>query len=109
MTNAKRKKVIMLAVLAGIMLLFSGCIPGDGKVDAADPAGFFWGIWHGWVAPVSLIISLFRPEIGIYETLNTGFWYDLGFYMAIVSGFGGLGFARGRKKKVVKVEREWRE
>ena len=30
----------------------------------------------------------------IYEPNNTGIWYDVGFYMAIISGFGSLRFSR---------------
>jgi hypothetical protein len=29
---------------------------------------------------------------------NTGWWYDFGFYMAIISGFGGLSLNRKHKK-----------
>jgi len=46
-----------------------------------------------------LICSLFDGKAGIYEVYNNGFWYDLGFYMAIVSGFGGLSISICRKKK----------
>ncbi|NLM50865.1 MAG: hypothetical protein GX196_07935, partial [Clostridiaceae bacterium] len=64
-----------------------------------NPAGFFWGVWHGWIAPLSLILGLFDKNIGIYETSNNGWWYDLGFYMAIISGFGGLSLFRKKKDK----------
>ena len=60
-------------------------------------AGFFTGIWHGWIAPVSLVLSLFG-DYQIYEANNTGFFYNLGFYMAIISGFGGLALFRRKHK-----------
>ncbi|WP_459169800.1 hypothetical protein [Natronospora cellulosivora (SeqCode)] len=88
------KKIILLIIFAFILVSLSGCLPGDGSYTEARPAGFFWGIWHGWIAPVSLILGLFNENISIYETVNTGWWYDLGFYMAIISGFGGLSLAR---------------
>jgi hypothetical protein len=44
-----------------------------------------------------LVAKLFKPEISIYEVNNTGWWYDLGFYMAIISGFGGLSLARRKE------------
>ncbi len=91
--SSKRLLLLVLAMLF-VLLMATGCIPGDGKADAGNPAGFFWGIWHGWVAPISLIISLFKHNIRLYEAFNTGWWYDLGFYLAIVGGFGGLSFAR---------------
>lgn len=85
--------------MAALMLLvLTGCVPGDGTYTSANPAGFFWGIWHGWIAPISLIMGLFNRNVSIYETINTGWWYDFGFYMAIISGFGGLSLFRNRHK-----------
>ena len=88
-------------VLLAVMLLaaLTGCVPGDGTNTLADPAGFFSGIWHGWIAPFSLVYSLVTKETGIYEVFNNGFRYNLGYYMAIISGFGGLAISRGKKKK----------
>lgn len=93
-----KKKVLLLFVMAAVMLLLSGCVPGDGRNTTEDPAGFFWGIWHGWVAPISLIIGFFKENIHVYEVNNTGWWYDLGFYIAIISGFGGISLTRSKKK-----------
>ena len=87
----------MLIVLSSLLL--TACIPGDGKATPDKPAGFFWGVWHGWIAPISLIGGLFNKSLRVYETHNTGWWYDLGFYMAIISGFGGLSLARRSKSK----------
>ncbi len=84
-------------ILIFAVFLLTGCLPGDGSADHENPAGFFWGIWHGWIAPVSLIISIFKDNINIYESFNTGWWYDFGFYMAVISGFGGLTLSRKRK------------
>lgn len=38
-----------------LMVMLAGCIPGDGKHNEENKAGFFWGVWHGWIAPISLI------------------------------------------------------
>ena len=86
---------ILLVLLA---LALSGCVPGDGSHAAGRPAGFFTGVWHGWIAPVTLVWSLFDGDVGIYEVHNSGFLYDLGYYMAIISGFGGLALSRKKKK-----------
>ena len=91
------KRVICLIVIAVVLL--AGCMPGSGRHTTEEPSGFFWGIWHGWIAPISLIVSLFRPELRVYETSNTGWWYDFGFYVAIVGGFGGLSLSRRRRRK----------
>lgn len=85
-------------MLIVIMVSLTGCAPGDGTNTADHPAGFFWGIWHGWIAPISLIVCIFNPDIRVYESNNTGWWYDLGFYIAIVSGFGGISFSRRKSK-----------
>lgn len=94
--DMKRKRVALIIVLAAIMLMMTGCVPGDGTYSI-KPAGFFSGIWHGWLAPLTLIISIFDKNINIYEVINTGWWYDFGFYAAIISGFGGLSLSRKKK------------
>lgn len=88
--------VVLLA--GGLLLLLSSCMPGTQAMQERAPAGFFMGIWHGWIAPISLIGRLFNPAIRIYETQNTGWWYDFGYYMAIISGFGGLSLARKKER-----------
>ena len=89
-------KVIFAMIL--VALLLGACAPGMTDHSPEKKAGFFWGIWHGWIAPFSLIFSIFRDDVSIYEVNNTGFWYDLGFYLAIVGGFGSLTFSRKCKK-----------
>lgn len=92
--------LICILLLIGLITL-AGCIPGDGKHTDEKPAGFFWGIWHGWIAPISLIWGIFDPYIRLYEPNNTGWAYDFGFYIAIISGFGGISFSRRKRKKTV--------
>lgn len=93
------KKVIVIVLLSVMLvMMLSGCIPGDGKATDEKPANFLWGIWHGWLAPLSLIIGLFNKSIRVYETVNTGWWYDFGFYIAVISGFGGLSIFRYKKR-----------
>ena len=94
----KRKAFFICTMAALMLLVLTGCVPGDGTYTSANPAGFFWGIWHGWIAPISLIMGLFNRNVRVYETINTGWWYDFGFYMAIISGFGGLSLFRNRHK-----------
>ena len=91
------KWIALVLVLVLILVSLSGCIPGDGKHTRSKPAGFFWGIWHGWLAPVSLVVGFFNNSIRVYERNNRGWWYDFGFYIAIISGFGGLSLVRRSK------------
>ncbi|MDR0267278.1 hypothetical protein [Paenibacillus sp.] len=95
----KRKYVWTLLLFLVIMTLLTGCVPGDGKNSPEDPAGFFWGIWHGWIAPISLIIGLFKSNIRVYEIYNSGWWYDVGFYIAVISGFGSISIFRRKKDR----------
>lgn len=93
------RRVTIILLSLGLVLLLSSCLPGTLVVPVDQPAGFFRGIWHGWVAPVSLVVGLFDPTIRVYESYNTGWWYDLGFYMAVVSGFGSLSLVRKRSDR----------
>lgn len=88
--------VLLLAVL--VTLTLAGCFPGDDRFTPQEPAGFFTGVWHGWIAPISLIVGIFTDGVRIYEPDNTGWWYDLGFYIAVIAGFGGIAFTRKRSK-----------
>lgn len=91
------KKALLLSAVIITALLLTGCIPGDGTHTSSKPAGFFWGVWHGWIAPISLIIGLFNKSIKVYEIMNTGWWYDFGYYMAVISGFGSLPLFRKKR------------
>ncbi len=87
----KRTRLVVLVVLT--LLLCSSCL-ATAVAEEANPAGFFLGIWHGWIAPIALIARLFNPIYRIYETNNTGWWYEFGFYIALVGGFGSLALFR---------------
>jgi hypothetical protein len=92
----KRRSIFVLVLLAFMVVILTGCVPGDETNTDGHPAGFFWGVWHGWIAPISLIIGIFNDHVRVYEVHNTGWWYDLGFYLAVASGLGGLSFTRRR-------------
>ncbi len=95
----KRIRIILLvAAIAAVVFLTSGCVPGDGTNSAYKLAGFFSGVWHGWIAPISLIYSFFHNSTGIYEVNNNGIPYNIGYYMAIISGFGGLALVRRNRR-----------
>lgn len=101
----KRKGFFVILLLLVLMTVTS-CLPSSTASQtftdtAAEPeaAGFLLGVWHGWIAPLSLIISIFDESVSIYERNNRGFWYDFGFYMAIISGFGGLSLGRKKRSK----------
>jgi len=95
---SKRYKAAITVIFSiFITLSMTGCFAGERVYGYDDPAGFFWGIWHGWIAPVSLIAMLFSDTIIMFEIHNTGFGYNAGFYMAVISGFGGIALFRRRR------------
>ena len=100
----KKKWFLVSLLLVVSAIVLTGCMPGDGTYTSTNPAGFFWGIWHGWIAPVSLIIGIFSRNIRIYESVNSGWWYDFGYYIAIISGFGGLSLVRRNRRNNKKDE-----
>jgi hypothetical protein len=52
-------------------------------------AGFWRGLWHGLVAPITFLVSLFTDRVSMYEVHNSGAWYDLGFLMGLCAVLGG--------------------
>ena len=92
------KNVRRLAVLVVVVLFVSACTAGanPGVSDAAESAGFFLGLWHGAIAPITFFISLFSDNVNIYEVANNGNWYDFGFVLGAGLLFSGGVFGRKR-------------
>jgi hypothetical protein len=61
------------------------------QLPGAPPAGFWAGLWHGLILPLTFLISLFSPGVRIYEKNNSGRWYDFGFLIGASSSLGGSG------------------
>jgi hypothetical protein len=79
-------------LLGGAVLLLAACAPGLNEAAApAAEAGFWQGLWHGLISPVTVIVSLFTETVGIYEVENNGGWYDVGFMVGVSTVFGTLG------------------
>ena len=80
------KKYLGLALIA---LLVISCVATPEVITeclASEPAGFWKGLWHGLISPVTIVASFFMDNVSMYEVNNTGIWYDLGF----IFGIGGL-------------------
>ncbi len=94
------KKYLFL-LLAGALFLLLSCTAGPNTLSGiakpgSDIAGFWMGLWHGIIAPVTFVISLFSENINIYEVHNNGGWYDFGFVLGAGILFGGSGSASKR-------------
>ena len=77
-------------ILCSILLLV-GCAAGPNTLmDVPSPdgtiAGFWLGLWHGLISPVTFLISLFCNDVSVYAANNTGGWYDFSFLW----GAGGV-------------------
>ena len=72
---------IKLFILA-LALALTSCADSV-PTDPLDTVGFFHGIWHGMITPISFICSWFNDDVVIYAAYNNGFWYDLGFLMGV--------------------------
>lgn len=97
-----KAKGLALAVGGVLLLMLAGCAPGPNlQQGVADPAGeiagFWLGLWHGIIAPITFVISLFNDNVDVDEIHNNGNWYNFGFVLGagILLGGGGAG-SRGR-------------
>lgn len=66
------------------------------KLPNAQHAGFWIGLWHGLISPITFLISIFNLNVRIYETNNRGRLYDLGFLIGASISIGGGGSRTGR-------------
>jgi hypothetical protein len=82
--------VVLTACAAGVNPEV-GVPPPDGSI-----AGFWQGGWHGIIAPVTFVVSLFTDNVNVYEVHNSGNWYDFGFVLGAGILFGGG--AAGRRR-----------
>tara|TARA_R110000796_G_scaffold30854_1_gene82206 strand:- start:196 stop:489 length:294 start_codon:yes stop_codon:yes gene_type:complete len=88
MKNLRTKLNYTLGVLL-VTFLLTGCAdvsPHTVDCITSNPYGFWGGLWHGIIIPLSWVGSLFSDDIAIYAYNNNGGWYDFGFIL----GIGGL-------------------
>lgn len=79
--NINFGKIVALLLIS---LVLSGCtFAGDSSTLTEGTPGLLMGIWHGIVAPYTLIVRFFL-DIKMYAVPNSGFGYDIGFLLGIV-------------------------
>ena len=86
----------MTMLVVGLILLLTACAAGanpavDVPSQDGEVAGFFMGLWHGLILPITFIVSLFTESVSIYEVHNSGGWYDFGFVFGASMSLGGGG------------------
>ena len=116
------KKLLISGLVVMLFVLLAGCAPGadpDLELDPPDStlqlntpsanplmnepaengrvAGLLQGIWHGIIAPVTLVMSFFNESVQMYEVHNNGNAYNLGYLLGVAIVFLLLGIS-GRRR-----------
>ena len=115
----KRTLVSIALLLILVTLLLAACAPGsdlevttpESTIELTSPganpqlnepdaagrvSGFVQGLWHGIIAPVTVVGSFFNPAMQMYEVHNNGRDYNLGFLIGVAFVFLILGLIGGR-------------
>lgn len=90
--NRKRVALLLLLFILAVLLV-SGCAQYNQAQDTPGTdgvAGFWAGLWQGFILPVSFIISLFSEKYGIYEIHNNGNWYNFGYVIGVWIIYGSV-------------------
>ena len=94
-----------LTVLVLVLLLLSilaGCAPGPNPSrkmasEHGEFAGFWLGLWQGFIAPFVFVASLFKGDLNVYEVHNNGSWYNFGYLFGLACFFRGGGNRTSRR------------
>ena len=102
-------KKIAIALFAGAMVLTLGaCVAGSTDAHVAAAGGpipqFFLGLWHGLIAPFTLIIEIINwllphvlPWKPKFFEASAGVAYDIGFFLTVTGGSHLVIYMRRRR------------
>ena len=98
------KKISVLLALVLVALVVGACTAGPNELrnvpdEDGDVAGFWKGLWHGFISPFTFIVSLFGANVHVFEVHNNGNWYVFGFLIGASAVFGGSGGGAARRRK----------
>lgn len=108
------KKISKFVLSAILLVMLAACAPGSSvqvttpdstmQLSAPGPnplinqpdvigrvARAGAGLWHGLIAPATLVLSFFNSDVRMYEVHNAGSEYDLGFFIGIAIVISILG------------------
>jgi len=87
------KRIALILALVFVAMQLVSCAPGPNAAETKNDtaAGFWRGLWHGFIVLFTFIISLFNDSVNIYEVNNNGGWYNFGYLIGILSFGGGSG------------------
>jgi hypothetical protein len=97
-----KPSVTSLVVVLLLVCMLAGCAPGPnqskGMAGEHGLAGFWLGLWQGFIAPFVFVASLLKTNLNIYEVHNNGGWYNFGYLFGLACFFGGGGNRAARRK-----------
>ena len=108
MTPSNNRAYRLLALVPFILVLVS-CTAGSDQSSQETPAGFWWGVWHGVISVLALVIHVFNDSVGVYEIHNVGGWYDFGFLLGVIVIWSGGSHASCKSTESRQREKEWEE
>lgn len=82
------KKYLYFGLFILLGFILTSCAAGNEKF-VEESAGFWMGLWHGFISLITFVISLFNDNVRVYEFNNSGHLYDLGFIIGISIFYGG--------------------
>ncbi len=90
-------KYLIFVIGMAILVSMSSCAKFEGDLSPCIHEriyGFWYGLWHGFISPISLLVSLFDESIKMFAPNNNGGWYALGYLF----GSGGWGIMASKTK-----------
>ena len=100
-----KSSLTLLVLILLLLNILAGCAPGPNQFKGTATehdvvAGFWLGLWQGFIAPFVFVASLFKSNLSIYEVHNNGAWYNFGYLFGLACFFGGGGNRSARRKKI---------
>lgn len=94
----------VVAVGVAALVTLSACAGAPGPNNVADVAtghssGFWAGLWHGIIMPITFVVSLFTDGVNIYDVHNNGGWYNFGYVLGAGVLLGGSRGSRRRSRR----------
>src|SRR6478735_9051231 len=90
-SHGGRRILVVLMLIFSALLLASCAAAANPAAGGSDSAGFWFGLWQGFIAPIAFLVSLFNH--------NVGAWYDFGYIVGLTIFFsGGTAGARTRPR-----------
>jgi len=99
-----KSPVTWLVLVLLLLNVLVACAPGPNQSkgtanEQGSVAGFWLGLWQGFIAPFVFVASLFKGNLSINEVHNNGAWYNFGYLFGLACFFGGGSSGAARRGK----------